>query len=102
MKLDWNYPSGKICRKEPASREKVYRASLRIMNNKDLTTEEWKAEKKRKKAQFTARQRLPYEVKIRRQRRRAWEFYEEMISRDANLTNSKSYSNSMRSTRKKF
>ena len=46
--------------------------------------EEWKAEKKRKKAQFTARQRLPYAVKIKRQKQKAWEFYEEILSRDAN------------------
>lgn len=54
------------------------------MKNKELSTEEWKAEKKRKKAQFTARQRLPYAVKIKRQKQKAWEFYEEILSRDAN------------------
>lgn len=49
-----------------------------------MTTEEWKQQKREQKARFTALQRLPYETKIRRQTRRAWEFYNEMMSRDAN------------------
>ncbi len=47
----------------------------------DITTEEWKQKKKEQKARFTVLQRLPYEVKVRRQARRAWEFYEEILSR---------------------
>ena len=41
----------------------------------ELTTEQWKQQKKKQRAIFTARQRLPYEVKIRRQEFRAWEFW---------------------------
>lgn len=49
---------------------------------KELTTEEWKQRKKEQRARFTALQNLPYEVKLKRQEQRAWEFYEEMQSRD--------------------
>lgn len=48
------------------------------------TVEDWKQYKKEQHAKFVVLQRLPYEVKIKRQARRAWEFYEEMISRDCN------------------
>lgn len=48
----------------------------------ELTTEQWKQQKKKQRAIFTARQRLPYEVKIRRQEFRAWEFWNEMESQD--------------------
>lgn len=48
------------------------------------TLEAWKQYKKEQHAKFVVLQRLPYEVKIKRQARRAWEFYEEMISRDCN------------------
>lgn len=48
------------------------------------TLEDWKQYKKEQHAKFVVLQRLPYEVKIKRQARRAWEFYEEMISRDCN------------------
>lgn len=44
------------------------------MEKKELTTEEWKAEKKKKRAQFTAMQNLPYEVKVKRAELRAVEF----------------------------
>lgn len=54
------------------------------MEEKEITTEEWKQQKREQKARFTVLQRLPYEVKIRRQTRRAWEFYNEMMSRGAN------------------
>ena len=54
------------------------------MINGELTTEEWKQRKKEQKARFTALQRLPYEVKVKRQARRAWEFYEEILSRGKN------------------
>ena len=51
---------------------------------KELSTEEWKQKKKEQRAIFTARQRLPYEIKLKRQARRAWQFYEELLSRDMN------------------
>lgn len=41
----------------------------------ELSTEEWKKQKKIQRAIFTAKQNLPYEVKLRRQARRAWEFW---------------------------
>lgn len=41
----------------------------------ELSTEEWKKQKKVQRAIFTAKQNLPYEVKVRRQARRAWEFW---------------------------
>lgn len=54
------------------------------MSKQDLTTEEWKKEKREKKARFTALQRLPYEVKLKRQEQKAWEFYEEIQARGLN------------------
>ena len=54
------------------------------MSKKDLTTEEWRQQKKDQRARFTALQNLPYEVKVRRQARRAWQYYEEITSRDHN------------------
>ena len=48
------------------------------MENKELTTKEWKEEKKKKKAQMTAMQALPYEVKIKRAELRAREFIEKL------------------------
>lgn len=42
------------------------------MDKKELTTEEWKQRKRENKARFTAMQRLPYEVKVRRAERRAF------------------------------
>ena len=39
------------------------------------STELWRQQKIKQRAIFTARQRLPYEVKIRRQALRAWEFW---------------------------
>lgn len=54
------------------------------MEIKELTTEEWKAEKKKKKAQFTAMQNLPYEVKIKRAEQRAYEFIAELDKRGLN------------------
>lgn len=44
----------------------------------ELSTEEWKKQKKIQRAIFTAKQNLPYEVKLRRQARRAWEFWTQM------------------------
>jgi len=52
--------------------------------SEELSQEEWKQRKKEKRARFVALQRLPYEVKLKRQEKRAWEFYEEMQSRGMN------------------
>lgn len=54
------------------------------MEKKELTTEEWKAEKKKKKAQMAAMQALPYEVKIKRAELRAYEFIDELNRRGLN------------------
>lgn len=48
------------------------------MEKKELTTEEWKEEKRKKKAQFTAMQRQPYEVKVKRAELRAIEYVEKL------------------------
>lgn len=48
------------------------------MEKKELTTEEWKNEKKKKKAQMTAMQALPYEVKVRRAELRAREYIDKL------------------------
>lgn len=48
------------------------------MENKELTTEEWKNEKKKKKAQMTAMQALPYEIKVRRAELRAREYVDKL------------------------
>lgn len=47
-----------------------------------MSIEEWRQKKIRQRGRFTVLQRLDYPVKLRRQRNRAWEFYEEMLSRD--------------------
>ena len=44
----------------------------------EITTEEWKEQKRRKKAQMTAMQNLPYEVKVKRAELRAREFIEKL------------------------
>lgn len=44
----------------------------------ELSTEQWKEEKKKKKAQMTAMQALPYEVKVKRAELRAIEFIEKL------------------------
>lgn len=61
-----------------------YPGSFRKMSEKELTTEEWRAEKKRKKAAMAAMQALPYEVKVRRAEQRAIEFVEELDRRGMN------------------
>lgn len=48
------------------------------MSKKELTTEEWKQQKREKQMKFQAMQNLPYEVKIKRAELRAWEFYDKM------------------------
>lgn len=58
------------------------RRLLRRKMSNEFTTEEWKQQKKKQKARFTVLQRLPYEVKIKRQEHKAWNFYDEMLSRD--------------------
>ena len=48
------------------------------MEKRELTTEEWKAEKKKKKAQMAAMQALPYDVKVKRAEKRAREYVEKL------------------------
>mgnify|MGYP003378299280 CR=1 FL=1 len=68
-----------IKRKEPASgRGKVYTGFLEKMEKKELTIEEWRTEKRKKKAQMAAMQALPYEVKVKRAEIRAFEFIEKL------------------------
>ena len=50
----------------------------------ELTTEQWRAEKRRKKAEMAQRQALPYEAKIKRAALLAHEFYDEMELRGFN------------------
>lgn len=54
------------------------------VTGKELTTEEWKEEKCKKKAQMTAMQALPYEVKVRRAELRAREFMDRLYDLDLN------------------
>lgn len=54
------------------------------MEKRELTTDEWKAEKKKKKAQMAAMQALPYDVKVKRAERRAREFVERLDDMDLN------------------
>lgn len=54
------------------------------MTDKDLTIDEWKEEKRRKKAQFIAMQNLPYEVKVKRAELRAVEFIEKLDDLEMN------------------
>lgn len=54
------------------------------MGRNDLTLEEFKQQKKDKKARFTAIQNLPHEVKIKRAEQRAIEFFNEMDKRGKN------------------
>ena len=56
----------------------MYTGFLEKMEKKELTTEEWRAEKKKKKAQMAAMQALPYEVKVKRAEIRAFEFIEKL------------------------
>lgn len=51
---------------------------------KELSREEWIAEKKKKQAKFVAMQRLPYDVKVKRAEQRAYEFVSEMDKRGLN------------------
>lgn len=54
------------------------------MEKKELTTEEWKAEKRKKKAQMVAMQALPYEVKVKRAELRAREYIEKLDDMELN------------------
>lgn len=54
------------------------------MIEKELTTEEWRTEKRRKKAEMAQKQSLPYEAKIKRATMLAHEFYDEMELRGLN------------------
>lgn len=51
---------------------------------KEMTVEEFKEHKKHKKALMTQKQREPYEVKVRRAEKRAYEFIEELDKRGFN------------------
>ena len=48
------------------------------MHERELTTEQWKEEKRKKKAQMTAMQALPYAVKVKRAELRAREYIEKL------------------------
>lgn len=61
-----------------------YPGSFRKMEKIELTTEEWKAEKKKKKAQMVAMQALPYEVKVKRAELRAREYIEKLDDMELN------------------
>lgn len=65
-------------RPEPLASVKGYPGSFWKMDKRELSIEEWKAEKKKKKAWMTAMQALPFEVKVRRAELRAKEFIEEL------------------------
>lgn len=54
------------------------------MEKRELTTEEWKAEKRKKKAQMVAMQALPYEVKKKRAELRAREYIEKLDDMELN------------------
>lgn len=54
------------------------------MDKEQLEREQWREEKKRKKANFTAMQSLPYEVKVKRAELRAFEFIDELDRRGLN------------------
>lgn len=45
---------------------------------KEQSLEEFRKKKKEAKARMTAMQNLPYEVKVKRAERRAWEFVEKL------------------------
>lgn len=47
-------------------------------------SDDWKEQKKRQKAIFTAQQNLPYEVKVKRAELRAREFIQELDRRGMN------------------
>lgn len=47
------------------------------MNRRKNMSNDWKEQKKRQKAIFTAQQNLPYEVKVRRAELRTREFIQE-------------------------
>lgn len=49
-----------------------------------MTTEEWREGKKKKRAQMTAMQALPYEIKIKRAELRAEEFVEKLYDMELN------------------
>lgn len=54
------------------------------MDKNELSFEDWKKEKSKKRAQFTAMQQLPYEIKVKRAEQRAIEFVTEMEKRGHN------------------
>lgn len=58
--------------------------SVGEMSERELTTEEWRAEKRRKKAEMAQKQSLPYQGKVKRATLLAHEFADEMESRGLN------------------
>lgn len=52
-----------------------------MMDDNNLTFEEWRQKKRDKRARFTAMQNLPYDIKVKRAAIRAKEFYNEMAMR---------------------
>lgn len=54
------------------------------MSERELTAEEWKAEKRRKKAEMVQKQQTPYPGKVNRAKRLIREFDEEMFNRGLN------------------
>lgn len=55
-----------------------------MVNEKEMTLEEFKAHKKNKRALFAQMQALPYEVKLRKAEQRAYEFLEECEKKGLN------------------
>lgn len=53
-------------------------------NRRKNMSDDWKEQKKRQKAIFTAQQNLPYEVKVKRAELRAREFIQELDRRGMN------------------
>lgn len=57
---------------------------MEIIEDRELTTEEWRAEKRRKKAEMVQKQQTPYPGKVNRAKRLIREFDEEMFNRGLN------------------
>lgn len=58
--------------------------SIERSDEEEKEFKEWKHRKKEAKARFTAMQRLPYKVKVKRAEQRAYEFISEMDARGCN------------------
>ena len=57
---------------------------MEIIEDRELTTEEWREEKRRKKAEMSQKQQTPYPGKVNRAKRLIREFDEEMFNRGLN------------------